>query len=41
MDGKQSSGEIAKRLLELFPEKFTREVEALTRIGELAQKYSS
>jgi type I protein arginine methyltransferase len=41
MDGKQSSSEIAKQLLVRFPERFTREVDALTRIGELAEKYSS
>lgn len=41
MDGKQSSSEIARRLLERFPKKFAEEVEALTRVGELAKKYSS
>ena len=41
MQGKQSSSEIAKQLLERFPERFTSEVDALTRIGELAEKYSS
>ncbi|HSE34386.1 MAG TPA: 50S ribosomal protein L11 methyltransferase [Pyrinomonadaceae bacterium] len=40
MRGKQSSGEIATQLLQRFPEEFTDEVDALTRIGELAQKYS-
>ena len=40
MDGKQSSGDIARQLLDRFPEKFIREVDALTRIAELAEKYS-
>jgi protein arginine N-methyltransferase 1 len=40
MHGKQSSSEIAKALLERFPGKFTTEVDALTRIGDLAEKYS-
>jgi protein arginine N-methyltransferase 1 len=40
MDGKQSSGDIARQLLDRFPDKFTREVDALTRIAELAEKYS-
>ena len=40
MQGKQSSIEIAKQLLERFPQTFTTEVDALTRIGELAEKYS-
>jgi len=33
-------GEIAKRLAERFPDKFTRWQDALTRVGELARKYS-
>jgi protein arginine N-methyltransferase 1 len=40
MDGKQSSSDIARQLVMRFPEKFTGEVDALTRIAALAEKYS-
>jgi len=40
MGARTPLGEIAKRLAERFPDKFTRWQDALTRVGELARKYS-
>jgi protein arginine N-methyltransferase 1 len=40
MTGQTPLGVIAKQLAERFPEKFTRWQDALTRVGELARKYS-
>jgi len=40
MGARAPLGEIAKRLAERFPDKFTRWQDALTRVGELARKYS-
>ena len=40
MGARTSLGEIAKKLAGRFPEKFARWQDALTRVGELAAKYS-
>src|SRR5262249_12830463 len=40
MDGSHSNGEIAKVLQERFPDRFRSYREALTRIGDLAERYS-
>lgn len=40
MDGTKSSEQIARQLTELFPDRFRNFAEALTRVGELALKYS-
>jgi protein arginine N-methyltransferase 1 len=40
MDGKLSLGEIAQRIVDLFPARFAVWREALTRVGELSKKYS-
>jgi protein arginine N-methyltransferase 1 len=40
MDGGRSVGEIAHRLLERFPDRFSRREEALARVGELSHRYS-
>jgi protein arginine N-methyltransferase 1 len=40
MSARTPLGEIAKQLTEGFPEKFPRWQDALTRVGELARKYS-
>ena len=40
MTGRTPLGEIAKQLTERFPDKFARWRDALTRVGELAGKYS-
>jgi protein arginine N-methyltransferase 1 len=40
MKGKTSSEQIARELTEQFPARFTNVVDALTRVGELAVKYS-
>ena len=40
MDGKRSLGEIAQELAQRFPARFRSPREALTRAGELSEKYS-
>jgi protein arginine N-methyltransferase 1 len=40
MNGERSLGEIARELTERFPERFRTAREALTRAGELSEKYS-
>ncbi len=40
MDGETSLDQIAQELLERFPSRFSRWQDALTRVGELSQKYS-
>ncbi len=40
MNGKVSSEEVARQLRQTFPDRFASDLEALTRIGELVQKYS-
>jgi len=40
MTGQTPLGEIAKQLAERFPDKFARWQDAMTRVGELAGKYS-
>jgi protein arginine N-methyltransferase 1 len=40
MNGSVSSEEIARQLIQSFPDTFVDEIDALTRVGELAQKYS-
>jgi hypothetical protein len=40
MNCKVSSEEIARQLMQSFPDTFVDEIDALTRVGELAQKYS-
>jgi protein arginine N-methyltransferase 1 len=40
MNARTPLGEIAKQLTERFPDKFARWQDALTRVGELARKYS-
>lgn len=40
MNGRMSSAEIARQLMESLPDSFADEVDALTRVGVLAQKYS-
>jgi len=39
MDGRTSLGDMARRLLGEFPQRFAGEAEALTRVGELSLKY--
>jgi protein arginine N-methyltransferase 1 len=39
MNGQSSLEEIARRVAEQFPERFTGWTDALTRVGELSQKY--
>jgi hypothetical protein len=41
MGARAPLGEIAKQLADRFPDKFARWQDALTRVGELARKYSS
>jgi protein arginine N-methyltransferase 1 len=40
MDGKASLGDLARRVYERFPARFARWEDALTSVGELAEKYS-
>jgi protein arginine N-methyltransferase 1 len=40
MDGRASQGDIARRVAERFPAQFAKWQDALTRVGELSQKYS-
>jgi hypothetical protein len=40
MNGERSLGEIARELAERFPQRFRAAREALTRAGELSEKYS-
>jgi type I protein arginine methyltransferase len=40
MDGLAPQGDIARRVMERFPARFAKWQDALTRVGELSQKYS-
>jgi protein arginine N-methyltransferase 1 len=40
MDGETSLGQMASRVLERFPTRFAKWHDALTRVGDLSQKYS-
>ena len=40
MDGELSLDDIARRVLDRFPTRFAKWQDALTRVGELSEKYS-
>jgi hypothetical protein len=40
MDGRRNNGDIARGLAERFPTRFKSPRDALTRVGELSEKYS-